>query len=478
MPEAPFLCRSPLDRSVVLRPRVDMAVAGTRLGMTVSKRIIRNPIRTRQGAGSQLWILVVIPIIAMPFENQYTIVGFSLAKLTIFPLLGWVLLQPTHLLHALRHPAFLFGLAFLGWGAISEGFHPSSDWEFIYRVAQTLAFAALIATVASNRVAFRRILLAMAVVCCFLAIYLIYNFYGSVSLQVTSETAASNLRDSTLREMSLATGINILGYTVGMGAVIALTHFILTKRKLLRVVWGGVYVLCAVGCFIPLSRGALIALVLGSILVISRNLSSFIRPGRMLLFVAVVAFLFSVVPDALTERYSTLKPRQEVANEKPEARAKLLTATLESMPQYWRFGIGSGNYWKQWGRANGFGTLGPHNGFLAAWIFFGLPGFLLLCLTCFAAVRACPSREDKSFESAVLFGFLGMGFVWLLFTHSLYLKPFSVILGLLVGSAMEVPRHLAHRRSVRPVPVRRVRAKKRLLQGGAATTIRVTPNNL
>ncbi|MGH9966925.1 MAG: O-antigen ligase family protein [Pyrinomonadaceae bacterium] len=374
-----------------------------------------------------------------------SIAGFSLAKLIIMPLLlAVVALKPRRLLQVCKHPVMLSGAAFLAWCSIAELLHPYPDMGFVYRVAQVFVFAALIAAVASDPAAFRRVLSALVFTCSALALYLVYNFYGSVSSEVGGFREASRLRDQALSEISLDTGLNILGYTVGMGAVIALSRFLYAKDRKTRVLWGSMFTLCAVGTFIPLSRGALVALVTASLLVLFRNRKRLMKPAVLFTLLALVVLVVSFFPPALMQRYLFFREDRTATKKVEDGRFKLMSAAVDTLPEYWALGIGSGHYWKSWAAPRGFGRLtlkgqaviGPHNGFLAAWIYFGAPGLALLLLICIVSVRSIPGKESQSTESAAIIGLLGLGFIWMMFTHSLYLKTFSVILGMLMaGSA-------------------------------------------
>jgi hypothetical protein len=156
----------------------------------------------------------------------------------------------------------------------------------------------------------------------------------------------------------------------------------------------------------------------------------------------------------------------EKTEEKEESRVVLFKLAIDKLEKYWALGVGFGNYWESWGRENGFSkfrywdegeiTIGPHSGFVAVWIFFGLPGLGLLCLICLMAGRRAPPRSDKSWDALSLTGLLVLGLFWLVFTHDLYLKQFGLILGLVMArdvARLRVPvnvrktvtRHLRHR---------------------------------
>ncbi len=307
-------------------------------------------------------------------------------------------------------------------------------------------FSSLVATVTFDPGAIRRMLFAIALVSAFLALYLVFNYYGSVSIGVTGYREAGRLRSQALEGMSLETGLNILGYTVGMGAVVALAQLLGTSDRRARIFWGTIYVICAIGSFVPLSRGAFVALICASLLVLSRNFAKLIKPEVAVLFVGIVVLVISLMPPALTERYSALMPGPTVARQKTDGRLNLLRLALDPISDYWEVGVGAGNYWERWAVQNGLGrwmangrpaVLGPHNAFLAAWIYFGLPGLVLLCVICLSAFRACFKARTASPESAALLGMLGLVIVWLMFTHSLYLKLFGVVIGLIVGVSQQ-----------------------------------------
>jgi len=401
--------------------------------------------RSRRKAGrAGIWILVALPILAIPLENQYSLFGLSLAKLTIFPLLlAVVVLYPRRLLSIWTDPVLVAASAFLAWGAISEALRPLPDWDFLYRVFQVFVLVALVAAVPNNRVGLERMLLAAMVASGMLACYLVLNFYQLVTTNVTDYHTASQLRVQAFEQASLRSNLNILGYTVGIGAIVALARLLGARRFWAWMFWGAIYLLCAVGTTIPVSRGAFIALICASALLLARSLMRSRGFAKLALVIGLAIVLFSLMPDALTARLVFLQTGSEAQMQKQDARLRLLEAAVKSMPEYWAVGVGEGYYWGAWAAGKGFGqstlagtsVLGPHNGFLAAWIYFGMPGLGLLTLTCFFAARKCPHRANTTWEASALFGLACLGLQWLFFTHNLYLKEFGIILGLLIGGA-------------------------------------------
>jgi len=390
----------------------------------------------RRRAAENVWlpvILVALPIIAIPFENQYTFFGVSLAKLTILPV-GAValLLYPSRLFRLLKEPVVVAGLLFVAWGAISETFHSNSNLEFLYRVLQMLIFATLIGTVVNTPRILSGVLAGVVAVSVLLALYLIFNFYGLVDIGGGDFKAASSIRKQAFEEMSLQVNLNILAYTVAMGAVIAAAKLLERGRILIRIIWGGAFLICAVGAMVPASRGAFLGLLCSCGVLVLRSVRSANRRASLILVIPVAIASFIFMPDSLATRLSFSGKQDNVAIEKQEGRVRVYTAALESFPQYWAFGIGIGRYFNGWSQLNGFDGLGPHNGFLAAWIYLGLPSFLLLCLICVMAALQYQRMPGHWLDKQAILGLLVLALLWLLFTHDLYLKQFGVVLGLLV----------------------------------------------
>ena len=416
---------------------------------------MKSYVHTEKPRASKLWILVVLPVLAIPFEDEYSFFGYSLAKVTILPLfVAVILFQPARALSVCKHPIFLSGMAFLIWGGLAEAFHPSSDWKILNSMFQMFVFAALIASVSVNKVAFRRLLLSIPFICALLGLYLIYYYYGSVNIDAGNWREASRIRGHAFDDFSRETNLNVLAYTVGMGAIVSLAKVLAASKTGQRIFWGMVYAACALGSFTPLSRGALLAVLAGSTMILWRGLrKSSMRSGSLLSVLAVIAIVFALMPGALTARFSLFAPGGSVEEEgRIESRTRIFTPLVEALPEYWALGVGTGNYFEGWNRTHGL-SLGPHNGFLAAWIYFGLPGLVLLCLICFVAGREFLRRADTSWEGSAVSGLLVLALVWLVFTHNLYFKAFGVVLGLAMAasgraSSSGIPRRPIQQHSV------------------------------
>ena len=391
---------------------------------------------------SWVWMLVALLIVLIPIEEQVTIFGFSLTKLSIIPLIAATLkIGAERFGMVWRQPVFLVSYAFILWAALNETLlHPHSDLEFVYRSLQMFAFAMLIAVALRTRIDRRRVLQTIAAVSSILAIYLVGNFYNSVDIGAAGFEAASQIRSAAFQEMALEENLNKLGWTVAMGSIVAFAGLLSSRHKWQKVAWGAVYVLCFVGATIPLSRGAALAVVIASAFMMGKMLLK----GRQLAIVIVALAVFTaaawLVPGAMVSRLTS-----STDNEKNvEARKQLYIAAYESFPEYWIVGVGAGNYWESWGRQHGFGrvssgwveVLRPHNSFLAAWVYYGLPGVSLLGLICFLAGRQYKRARGDSTEKLAVLGLLIIAILWLGATHVLYNKEFGLILGLLVSQTI------------------------------------------
>lgn len=423
--------------------------------------------------GSLLGLLVVLPIVAIPFEEEFQISDWSLGKLSVLPLLTAVMMfRSSRWLAVLKSPVSIAAFGFVAWAGITEVFRLSPSWDFHYRVLQTIVFATLVAATLSSRKNFSQTLVPLALVCSGLGVYLLLNFYSKVNVHVTGFREASHARSEAFMGMGVSANLNVLAFTTGIGAAVALARLLSTRTARGRMLWGSLYVLCAVGAFVPLSRGALFAVVASSAIVLLRSFRKRITLRKILPVAAVVMLLVFFLPGAMIQRLSLLGHTAEMSKE--DSRFRLYSKGLDLFPKFWGLGVGAGNYWQSWASENGLtkatllgpSPIGPHNGFIAAWMYFGIPGVALLCLICYLTYRHRPRRNDDSWESLAIVGLLMFGGIWLFFTHNLYLKEFGLILGLLIGAStrtsrpgkMRVMRHRYPARPLRvsgaPVPIR------------------------
>jgi O-antigen ligase len=424
------------------------------------------PHRTASKAARQpwIWVLILIPIIAIPVENQYTFFTFGLGRLTIIPLLIGVLCTRFQIwVRMIKHPIFLTGLGFLAWAAFIEILHSSPDMELLIRVFQMLLFATFVAAALTNERSFQGVLTGIAIVSSLVAIYLIGSFYSSVNIRVTDFRAADQLRSDVFVDMLLEENLNKIGWTAAMGAVIAFSRFFTVKSYGKRLFWVAVYLTCAVGAAVPLSRGALIGVFSCSGLILLREFRKTKRGGIVILSIVLVGTIFALVPDAVLTRLTSSATLEGVDDSRAETRKKIYTVAYDSISDYWAFGVGAGNY-SSWGERRGLTLKGnkpvprPHNGFLAAWIYFGLPGLLLLVLTCVVAGRKFMLSSNTLSESNALFGLLVLCVLWLVASHVLYNKEFGLILGLVMWLSLR-----KRAKSVRHLPLRtRQRIRKSL----------------
>src|SRR5215813_10543194 len=335
--------------------------------------------RGKKGTSSAptgLWMLGLLPIVVIPFENQLKFDGISIAKFTVVPLLIGVLIsRPKKILETLRHPVALAFLGFILWGALVELFHPFRDFELHSRIFQMFGFGVLMASLLSTRVVLSRTLIGLVIVCSVLSIYLIFNFYGLVRMNVLDSEQAGLARVQAFQGMSLEANLNHIGYAVGMGAVVALCLLLSTKKAWQRVFWAVVSIFCVTGSTITASRGAFIAVALAFGVILWRSLRTSVGAGKLAFAFLVVVCVYFLLPNVLSTRLSaTLGGPNDVAPEKQEARQRVLSAAVNSIPEYWALGVGVGNYWEDWGVEHGFyarsargrSTLGPHSGFFAA----------------------------------------------------------------------------------------------------------------
>lgn len=193
---------------------------------------------------------------------------------------------------------------------------------------------------------------------------------------------------------------------------------------------------CLVGTFLPMSRGAVISVIVAGAAI----LYAYGMGMRIILMLAVLGIGVMIwVPDVVISRMSFTTEKN--TSGKLEARAEVYLAAIEHFPEYYVTGVGEGNFWGPWGLKNWFkkgsGTrahvIGPHNCFIAVTIYWGIAGFLAYLAIVYQAYRCVPHKCGRDASSLCL---LGLGLMLLMFImngHLLASKELSVGLGLLVS---------------------------------------------
>jgi hypothetical protein len=197
----------------------------------------------------------------------------------------------------------------------------------------------------------------------------------------------------------------------------------------------------------PISRsGILVAGLTGAALIYASKAKRFRVVAAT---AALAACIFMWAPRvALTRLWSSIDSSYYSSISSPQlsddadARSSLYAAAFEHLPDYVARGIGAGNFWHRWGMTHGFslhrGVSGAHNSFVQVTIYWGLGGLLaLLCVT-WQVIRCVPRRFGTDALSLACFGIAVSLVLWLLFTHNIYSKEFSLGFGLLAACRVDM----------------------------------------
>lgn len=355
---------------------------------------------------------------------------------------GYILLyRPGVLAKTFTHPVFLavYGLIFVG--VLMESLHPnlslsdsSSSYGEIIRICQMAMGAVLVASLCRDKIALRAGMYGYLIAALWLSIVLVATSYGALQgLTAASFTEASQVRAKIFAGRPISENLDILSFFSAQGFVMALIFYLKSTITYKRVLFAGIAIFCLVATSLPLSRGGLLVAALTSSAILLKNRGSHIR--AMVAVVLITAGIVAWFPNVLFSRLSLSTAETEG---KMEVRARVYTVAIKTFPEYSVIGVGSGNFWGPWGYGHGFNngaiTIGAHNLFFQATIYWGFLGLLALIAVIGFAYRCIPKRHMEDEFALCLYGIAISLFLWAMVVHTLYAKEFSLGLGFLVGA--------------------------------------------
>jgi hypothetical protein len=258
-----------------------------------------------------------------------------------------------------------------------------------------------------------------------------YTFLRSTG--ATDFGEASLVRGEAFADAPLPGNVNGMALVAAQGLIAAVVLALNGRTASRRYLCLGCGALCCVATFLPMSRGGITIAVVSCVAIL---LAARQRPRAIVTAGVLSAAIVLWVPDVVFQRLEFTTADQE--REEMEGRARVYTASVESLPEYLVAGIGSGNFWHSWGASRGFdtpfGVIGSHNSFLQVTIYWGLAGLAAL-LWLVWRVRLCLPRRYGGDELALwLLGLAVSLLLWMQAVHNLYDKTFAIGLGLIVGS--------------------------------------------
>lgn len=380
-------------------------------------------------------VLLFTTIVALPAENHFVFLpGFSL----VFLLFGATALYVaffrfSELLQTVCHPVFLAAFLFLGYGFLMEFTHDNAGYGELFRVAQMILGAILLASICRDWPALRSACHGYLLAGLFLSALLFSTSYGALSQARTANfQEASELRVAAFENNPLDANLNSMAFGAGQAAVVALAWALAAHGSLHRnlyMIAGGI---CMIGSFLPLSRG-------GAAITIAACASVMyafgLRHGKAILIAVLLGgAVLMWVPQSVWSRMSFTFEENEG---KVEGRARVYGTAIDHLPEYVLTGVGAGNFWSAWGMKTALSTggrvTGSHNCFLQVTLYWGILGLMGLLLIVWQAYRCIPRYSNRHAAALSLIGVAVSLGLYSMVIHSVYAKEFSLGLGLLAG---------------------------------------------
>jgi O-Antigen ligase len=382
-------------------------------------------------------LLMVTPVILPMEEFLPNIGGFTVMWILFAVLAGYALVERARALNKTwLHPVFLAAYVMLALDSVIEFSHPNASYGDITRIGQMVLGAVFVASLCRDREALRATVYGYILASLWVSVLLLTNSYGTLSEAGSGGFQdASRIRGQVLSENPLGANANVVAAQVAVGAVAALALGLTARTTRLRCLFLGTTLILAVAAFMPMSRGAVLILIVSCSVVFFSF--GFKRVQTMLIVSLVAATIVVSVPEAIWSRMTFSTQTQ---GDKIDPRTSVYAAAIEYLPEYIVNGVGSGNYWNSWAwQKPGFryrtSVLGAHNVFFQVAIWWGLAGILGLLVVIWHAYRCLPKRIGKDPLSLCLLGTSVSLLLMMVVRHDLSSKEFALGFGLLVAAS-------------------------------------------
>ncbi len=383
-------------------------------------------------------LLLASVIVLLPLENNFTPGGYSLAFILFGVTMAFAVVRhPKTLMRTAFHPVFVAAFLFLLYSAVIESIHLNSDYEMLRRTAQMVAGGMVIASYCRDPKALRTTMFSFVVMGGGLALYLLLSVLGVLSVASASDMGtATMVRNSVFEGQFVRNNLNTMAAHVALGSSVCLVLWTTSSRVSRRTWLMLTFLICLTGVFLPMSRsGIFIAMVLYVLILFLRG---FFRVRTFLMGLAIAVVILTVVPDVVLKRMSFSMVQSEGSGLR-EGRARVLLASIDAISEEPLLGVGSGNFWGRWGMWSGFytatreGVVGAHNAYFQIIIYWGAFSCFLWGFLFWTAFRRLPQPFGDNRIQMLLLVLFTWAFLLSLFTHVIYGKSFSLILGVLVG---------------------------------------------
>jgi hypothetical protein len=383
-------------------------------------------------------LLILATVALLPLQEYIgSIGGFSIMYLLFAAQAVYLLAKrPECIAKTWLHPLLLAVYIFLLVGMVMEFIHTNSNYDEIFRMAQTFSGSILLGALCRDRKGLRMAMYGYVAQGLLLAINLLFNYNGSLAGSTAVDYGeAERVRAAVFEENPLQYNLNGMAFCTAQGAGVALALALTSLNRRAQYCFFGIAFACFLASFLPMSRSG-IAILVGvcASVVLKYGIT---RIKTLLIAVIASAVLVVLVPPAVWSRLAISTDVNETTG-RMEGRAEIYSAFFHHFAEFAVEGVGVGNYFGDWGQqslyGNGKGKVsGAHNVFFQMMIYWGIPAILALIGIVWQGYHCLPGRSpDDGLAIGMVCVSVSLLF-WSLTVHNLYAKEFSMGIGLLVA---------------------------------------------
>lgn len=397
-------------------------------------------------------LLLMVIVALMPLQSELPVIGGHSLLFLMFGLLGLylVLCQLDVLRHVACHSVFKSCFAFILFAYLMEIFHGEPDFNFLFRIVLMFVGAIFVAALCRDRKSLLWGLYGIILGSITLSMILFATSYGYLAEQIVQPLhntgdglshdlfyTASRARAEAYEISTLKNDMNSIAFHIVQGSLIALVLAVTAKKMYWKIIFLAIGGFCAIGAFIPASRGAIFIFALTSLILLNAYGIMKIKVIAALGLVSIAILL--LVPDVIVQRLTVDTSTR--SGQHVEGRVYIYSNLIEYLPEYSLFGVGISDFHGKWGmntkfRFQGSETVtGAHNYYAQVMIYWGIGGLVALIFVLRQTYRVFPRKSANDPLYLCLLSIAISVLIESLFTHVLPGKEFSIGLGLTVGSA-------------------------------------------
>lgn len=422
-----------------MRPCFAYTQAGREPGTATP--LLQRPTLSESASTATERLLLAAMVALVPVQSNLPLWhGFSFVFLLFGLLLAHQLVfRPKSLMSTLLHPLSLAVCAFLAVIAVIEAMHDNPEMGEILRIGFMICGAIVCASMCRDRRAFswgiHGYILGSAIV----STILILSMYGRLSIAPSGSDFydVSVTRMNAFHGSALRDNLNALAFYASQGAILTAALVLTARNRKTRIILLSIGSLCLFASFLSMSRGVIVILVFTFFCMLRAH--GIMNPRVLLGGLAVTAILFIWMPSVVFQRMTVSSEASTTEKGFKDSRVLIYKEIINKFPEYIMTGVGSGNFYGDWGRQTQFylrgrEVTGVHNCAAQVAINWGVLGLVLFLLILRLAYKRLQKREYTDAIRLSILGLAASALVWSMFIHELQRKEFSIALGFLIAS--------------------------------------------